>query len=64
MGDRGDRQQDEREDRVIQHLRERFGHDDFRPGQWEPVQAVLEAFPDASLESFAQSDTFEPTKGP
>ena len=23
-------------------LRERFGHDDFRRGQWEPVQAVLE----------------------
>ena len=22
-------------------LRERFGHDDFRAGQWEPVQAVL-----------------------
>src|SRR3954465_13581281 len=23
-------------------LRERFGHDDFRAGQWEPVQAALE----------------------
>jgi ATP-dependent DNA helicase RecQ len=23
-------------------LRERFGHDDFRRGQWEPVQAALE----------------------
>jgi ATP-dependent DNA helicase RecQ len=23
-------------------LRERFGHDDFRPGQWEPVHAALE----------------------
>jgi ATP-dependent DNA helicase RecQ len=22
-------------------LRERFGHDDFRPGQWEPVQSAL-----------------------
>jgi DNA polymerase-3 subunit gamma/tau len=28
------------------------------------VRAVLEAFPDASLESFAQSEAFEPTKGP
>ena len=27
------------------------------------VRAVLEAFPDASLESFAQSESFEPTKG-
>ena len=23
-------------------LRERFGHDDFQPGQWEPIRAVLE----------------------
>ena len=23
-------------------LRERFGHDDFRPGQWEPIRAALE----------------------
>ncbi|HVD06458.1 MAG TPA: RecQ family ATP-dependent DNA helicase, partial [Gemmatimonadaceae bacterium] len=23
-------------------LRERFGHDDFQPGQWEPIFAVLE----------------------
>ena len=27
------------------------------------VQAVLEAFPEAALESFAQSDPLEPTKG-
>jgi DNA polymerase-3 subunit gamma/tau len=27
------------------------------------VQAVLEAFPEAALESFAQGDPLEPTKG-
>jgi ATP-dependent DNA helicase RecQ len=27
--------------RALQVLRERFGHSDFRAGQWEPVQAVL-----------------------
>src|SRR5918997_3074893 len=23
-------------------LRERFGHEDFKPGQWEPIRAVLD----------------------
>ena len=27
--------------RALATLRERFGHDDFRRGQWEPVRAVL-----------------------
>jgi len=26
---------------VRQLLRDRFGHQDFRPGQWEPLDAVL-----------------------
>ena len=27
--------------RALATLRERFGHSDFRPGQWAPVQAAL-----------------------
>jgi ATP-dependent DNA helicase RecQ len=27
---------------ALRVLRERFGHDDFQSGQWEPIQAVLE----------------------
>jgi ATP-dependent DNA helicase RecQ len=28
--------------RALATLRERFGHEDFRPGQWEPARAVLD----------------------
>src|SRR5687767_7391256 len=31
---------DKNEARVL--LRERFGHDDFRKGQWEPIKALLD----------------------
>ena len=27
---------------ALRILRQRFGHDDFQPGQWEPIRAVLE----------------------
>jgi ATP-dependent DNA helicase RecQ len=27
---------------ALRVLRERFGHDDFQPGQWEPIRAVLQ----------------------
>jgi ATP-dependent DNA helicase RecQ len=30
------------EERARTILRERFGHDDFNPGQWEPMRALLE----------------------